>query len=33
MIDIPRIAYIEAQIIHRAAKAGALEPFVREVEL
>lgn len=33
MIDIPRLAYIEAQIIHRAAKAGALAPFVREVEL
>ena len=33
MIDIPRLAFIEAQIIHRAARAGALKPFVRDVEL
>ncbi|MGD9561078.1 MAG: HEPN family nuclease [Pyrinomonadaceae bacterium] len=31
-MDIPRGAYVEAQIIHKAANAGALEPFAREQE-
>jgi hypothetical protein len=31
-MDIPRLAYIEAQIVNRAARAGALLPFAREVE-
>ena len=31
-MNIPQGAYIEAQIIHKAAIAGALEPYAREME-
>ncbi len=32
LMNIPQGAYIEAQIIHKAAITGALEPFAREME-
>jgi hypothetical protein len=32
MMNIPQGAYVEAQIIHRAAIAGALAPYAREME-